>query len=104
VAVPLINLTFGPLSAYMLDYHTFPPCADIEEQYGDGARRSDGKPLCLMVSATPTAGYVALLAAVLLYYVACLDGSFTHKYVHRQLHPLDDPPPACGRRGDKTLL
>ena len=88
IAVPLINIAFGPMTASLLSDGNFPICAQLAELYPD-------EPSCFKINVVPSSGYNFTIAVVLIFCVCGFDGSPTHKYVHRKLFPGDNPPPTC---------
>ena len=93
LAVPLLNLAFGPMTNSFLSPKKFHSCAIFQEAYGTTS--------CLQIGVIPTTGYWLCAVAYVLYLISGVDGSPTHKYLHRCLYPDDPTPPnvctACVR-------
>ena len=89
IATPLIGMAFGPMSETMLTEATFPACKTLDQIYrptGDIHR-------CLRIDVIPLLGYWFNVASVALMIISGFDGSYTAKYIHRRLYPLDQYPP-----------
>jgi len=88
LAVPLLNLAFGPMTNQFLSPGIFPPCEYLEIHYNTPAN-------CLQIGVNPDVGYWFTMAAYALYLISGVDGSPTHKYLNRSLYPDDRTPPNC---------
>ena len=86
LAVPVVQVTLQIIFIDLLTPRSFPLCAVLT---------TPGDDTCVSIELTHGPGYLALVAAVLLHLVSGYDGSPTHKFIHRRLHPLDTPPPYC---------
>ena len=64
----------------------FPPCTQLIERYHTGT-------VCLQIDVNAGFGYWLDVAAVVVYVLSGCDGSPTHRFLHRYLYPLDEPPP-----------
>ena len=93
VAVPVINIAFGPTTQHLLNDRNFPPCAELAPVYPDEGG------VCFKINVLPQGGYQYAIGVMVLFVVAGFDGSPTHKYIHRRLFPRDAPPPTCGLPG-----
>jgi hypothetical protein len=86
VATPLLGITFGPVTEYLLRPEQVPLCNVLNHVYGTGNT-------CLRVAVEPLAGYWFNVAAVVMMFVSGFDGSPTSKFIHRHLYPHDQQPP-----------
>ena len=86
VATPLIGITFGPVTEYLLRPEQIPLCNVLNHVYGSGNT-------CLRIAVDPLAGYWFNVAAVVVMIVSGFDGSPTSKFIHRHLYPYDQQPP-----------
>jgi len=95
VAVPLLNMTFGPVSKNLLTVKSQPAlCVPLAERFGEET--------CLMLSVNLAKGYYVLCVHVALFFYSGFDGSPTHKYCQHELHRSDCPPfPCCSCGGKK---
>jgi hypothetical protein len=88
VAVPLLNITFGPVSKHLLTVHNTPAlCEPLMRRFGEET--------CLMISVDLADGYYLLVAHVAMFLITGFDGSATHKYCQHELHRSDCPPFPC---------
>ena len=93
VGVPLLKMTIDPLTAALFTERGTPICGPLQTLY-----RED---VCFEIVIIPGSGYAFTCAAVAVFLLTGFDGSFTHKFMHRQLFPDDVPPPRapeCLRR------
>ena len=95
VVVPLLEATFGPLTAGILTPSNFPLCVPLQTLFGEDH--------CFAFEARPIRGYYWTFVAVGMHILSGFDGSPSHKFVHRRLFPDEpSPPPHCcfvaGRR------
>ena len=92
VVVPVMHMAMAPLTSNLITRVQFPMCVEINKAYPNppGTFPED---LCFSIDILPAYGYWLALASVLLSALASFDGSPAHKYVHRHLHPADEPPP-----------
>ena len=95
MAVPLINVAFGPMTSSLLKADNFPLCAELQKLYPHEDQ-------CFQINVVPGTGYKFTVAVVCIFFLAGFDGSPTHKYVHHRLFPGDDPPPTCPTRRRKA--
>merc|ERR1711988_445537 len=79
VAVPLMVITFGPISESVINVSSVPFCVPFIQQYG--------YPLCFYLAVTFDYGYYVMVAAVVMYCISSFDGSPVHKWMHSQLFP-----------------
>jgi len=92
VAVPLIHMAFGPMSAAMLNKYSFGEvCNPLLALYPNPSET------CFEMRIDESLGYTFTIAAVGVFLLTGFDGSPTHKYMHKKLYPDDRPPPTCGR-------
>ena len=89
VGVPLLQITIGPLTKTLFTERLTPPCKPLDALYHED--------ICFQIAVLPDVGYYFLIASVCVYLLVGFDGSPTHKYVHRQLFPNDEPPPQLPR-------
>ena len=88
VAIPLLNITFGPVSKNLLTVENTPAlCGPLMERFGEET--------CLMISVNLADGYFYLAIHVALFLITGFDGSLTHKYCQHELHRSDCPPFPC---------
>lgn len=87
VAVPLLNLAFGPMTNAVLSPANFKPCGELQTLYDTTS--------CLQIGVNAAEGYYLTIAAYLLYLISGVDGSPTHKFLHRSLYQDDNTPPTC---------
>merc|ERR1712137_469653 len=87
LAVPLLNLTFGPVSTKALDPKEFKPCGWIQNR-----TKTTGAP-CLQVSCELGNGYWMMFASFVLFVLTGYNGSIVHRMWHRKLYPHDRLPP-----------
>ena len=92
VAVPLLNVTFGPVSKNLLTVENSPGlCGPLGERYGQET--------CLMLDVRLAKGYWIICVHVALFLYSGFDGSPTHKYCQHELHRSDCPPfPCCSKQ------
>jgi len=95
LAVPLINVAFGPMTSSLLKAGNFPLCGELQKLYPQ-------EDTCFQINVVPGTGYKFTIAVVVVFFFCGFDGSPTHKYVHRRLFPGDNPPPTCPVRRRKT--
>lgn len=95
LAVPLINVAFGPVSSNLLKPRNFPWCDELMKVYPQETS-------CFQINVVPGTGYKFTIAVVVLFFFCGFDGSPTHKHIHRRLYPYDDPPPTCPSRRRKA--
>ncbi|KAL1515143.1 hypothetical protein AB1Y20_004204 [Prymnesium parvum] len=88
LAVPLLNLAFGPMTNSFLSPGNFKPCGPLQEQYNTPDE-------CLEINVNAASGYYFTVAAYSVYLMSGVDGSPTHKFLHRSLYPEDRTPPSC---------
>jgi len=98
VAVPLIGTTIEPMTATLFTPYNTPICKDITTAFPNPPG-TDPPDLCFTISVVPSTGYFSVAAAVVVFLLSGFDGSPTHKYLHRLLHPGDEPPPYWPRCG-----
>eukprot|EP00929_Paragymnodinium_shiwhaense_P010319 TRINITY_DN11491_c0_g1_i1.p1 TRINITY_DN11491_c0_g1~~TRINITY_DN11491_c0_g1_i1.p1 ORF type:complete len:608 (-),score=98.08 TRINITY_DN11491_c0_g1_i1:383-2206(-) len=95
LAVPLLNLTFGPTSAKSLDPKDFKPCGWIQN-----ATNTTGRP-CMEVGVEMASGYWVMVASFVAFVLTGYNGSIIHVLWHRRMEPGDTLPPLlCKRKAD----
>ena len=87
LAVPLLNLAFGPMTNQLLTPITFPPCGILMKRYPESGTS------CFELDVNPEIGYWITAAAWGVYLLSGCDGSPTHKYLHSLAFPGDYTPP-----------
>jgi len=90
VAVPILSVTFYPVTSVILEEKNFPPC-----KYTNAKWKTDK---CFLLDAQPLSAYLIVCVLVGVHIISGLNGSWTHKYVQWKLHPNDRPAPTlfCG--------
>ena len=94
LVVPVVQVTLQIIFIDLLTPRTFPLCAVLMAPGADDT--------CVSIELTRGPGCVALAVAVVLHLVSGYDGSPTHRFIHRRLHPLDSPPPYSCHESCKT--
>ena len=89
--------SFGPMSQSLVNRNNLPLC-DTAALYPHVKKNAVGGPLCFSIEVNVDVGYWLAAAAVFVYLLG-LDGSPTHKFVHREIEPDDRAPPEWGARG-----
>jgi len=79
VAVPLMVITFGPISESVINVSSVPFCVPFDQKYDN--------PLCFYLAVTFDYGYYVMIAAVVMYCISSFDGSPVHKWMHSRLFP-----------------
>lgn len=87
IGVPLLQITIQPLTQTMFTSTGTPVCGPLERLYDEAA--------CFVIEILPQSGYAFMCASVCVYLLTGFDGSLTHKAIHRELFPHDEPPPSC---------
>ena len=85
LAVPVLNVTFGPMSKFLITETNAPElCGPLNKRFSVDT--------CLMISIELGRGYWFLVAHIVAFIYSGFDGSSTHKYCQRELHRSDCPP------------
>mmetsp|Transcript_67522 Transcript_67522/g.178076 ORF Transcript_67522/g.178076 Transcript_67522/m.178076 type:complete len:121 (+) Transcript_67522:1-363(+) len=86
LAVPLLQLAFGPLTNHFVNPDSVSFCRELVTIYHTGDQ-------CFEINVTPAWGYYVTAIAYVGYLISGVDGSLTHKYLHRSLYPDPETPP-----------
>ena len=90
LAIPLINLAFGPITGMLLTPGQDGPIGDVCK-YTDKLYKTGE--FCFNMTVELGIGYWLTVLTVGLSIFSGFDGAPTYKYLHHGLFPMDHPPP-----------